>query len=201
MSIQPILIAGKWKEAKNPSGTFNAVNPARKSTLPESYPISGMDDIVELLEAGQKAARALRTVSPDKIADFLETFADNINDRANALVQTANLETALPAEPRLRHVELPRTTGQLRKAAAAARELSWCKATIDTGTNIRSKFGPLGGPVVVFGPNNFPFAFNSISGGDFAAAIAAGNPVIAKANPGHPGTTKILAEAAFAALV
>jgi alpha-ketoglutaric semialdehyde dehydrogenase len=201
MSIQPILIAGKWKEAKNPSGTFNAVNPANKSTLPDSYPTSGVDDIIELLETGQEAARALRTVSPDRIADFLEAFADNINARADELVRTANLETALPVEPRLRNVELPRTTGQLRKAAAAARELSWCRATIDTATNIRSKFGPLGGPVVVFGPNNFPFAFNSISGGDFAAAIAAGNPVIAKANPGHPGTTKILAEAAFDALV
>jgi NADP-dependent aldehyde dehydrogenase len=50
------------------------------------------------------------------------------------------------------------------------------------------------------GPNNFPFAFNSAAGGDFAAAIAAHNPVIAKANTSHPGTTKILAEIAFAAV-
>jgi NADP-dependent aldehyde dehydrogenase len=39
-------------------------------------------------------------------------------------------------------------------------------------------------------------AFNSVSGGDFAAAIAAGNPVIAKANTSHPGTTRQLAELA-----
>src|SRR5690606_17680969 len=103
------------------------------------------------------------------------------------LVQIANLETGLPAEPRLRTVELPRTTGQLRQAAAAARDGSWRRATIDRQANIRSYYAPLGGPVVVLGPNNFPFAFNSASGGDFAAAIAAGNPVIAKANPGHPG--------------
>src|SRR5690606_13324551 len=45
-------------------------------------------------------------------------------------------------------------------------------------------------------PNNFPFAFNSVAGGDFAAAIAAGNPVIAKANTSHPGTTHLLAELA-----
>ena len=95
--------------------------------------------------------------------------------------------------PRLRDVELPRTTNQLRQAAAAAREGSWAQATIDTKANIRSYFGPLG-PVVVFGPNNFPFAFNSVAGGDFAAAIAAGNPVIAKANTAHPGTTQLLAE-------
>jgi NADP-dependent aldehyde dehydrogenase len=51
----------------------------------------------------------------------------------------------------------------------------------------------------VFGPNNFPFAFGSISGGDFAAAIAAGNPVIAKANSSHPATTRLFAEEAHLA--
>jgi acyl-CoA reductase-like NAD-dependent aldehyde dehydrogenase len=49
----------------------------------------------------------------------------------------------------------------------------------------------------VFGPNNFPFAFNSVAGGGFVAAIAAGNPVIAKANTGHPGATQLLAELVF----
>jgi NADP-dependent aldehyde dehydrogenase len=53
--------------------------------------------------------------------------------------------------------------------------------------------------VWVFGPNNFPFAFNSVAGGDFAAALAAGNLVIAKANSSHPGTTRLLAEEAHAA--
>ena len=41
-------------------------------------------------------------------------------------------------------------------------------ATIDTKTGIRSCYQALG-PVCIFGPNNFPFAFGSISGGDFAA--------------------------------
>ena len=71
--------------------------------------------------------------------------------------------------------------------------------TIDTKLNIRSMLAPLG-PVWMFGPNNFPFAFNSVAGGDFAAAIAAGNPVIAKANTSHPGTSRLLAEEAFAAV-
>ena len=107
----------------------------------------------------------------------------------------AHRETALPQKPRLADVELPRTTGQLRQAAAAAREGSWALPTIDAKLNIRSCYMPLG-PVAVFGPNNFPFAFNSVAGGDFAAAIAAGNPVIAKANTSHPGTTRLLAEEA-----
>lgn len=69
---------------------------------------------------------------------------------------------------------------------------------IDTTNSIRSYYAAIG-PVAVFGPNNFPLAFGSISGGDFAAAIAAGNPVIAKANSMHPGTSRLLAEEAQAA--
>jgi alpha-ketoglutaric semialdehyde dehydrogenase len=200
MSIEQVLIAGKWQAAKNPSGTFHAVNPANKEQLPEVYPVSGIDDIEALLQAGKEAALSLCTVSPEKISRFLETCAGNIEASSEKLCKTATVETALPVEPRLNTVELPRTTNQLRQAAAAVRDLSWCRATIDRETNIRTKYGSLGGAVVIFGPNNFPFAFNAISGGDFAAAIAAGNPVMAKANPGHPGTTKILAEAVFDAL-
>ena len=58
---------------------------------------------------------------------------------------------------------------------------------------------PLGGAVVCIGPSNFPLAFNGISGGDFCAAIAARNPVIAKAHPGHPNTTARLFAHACAA--
>jgi NADP-dependent aldehyde dehydrogenase len=71
--------------------------------------------------------------------------------------------------------------------------------TIDTKANIRSCYQPIG-PVCVFGPNNFPFAFNSLAGGDFAAAIASGNPVIGKANSSHPATTKRFAELAKQAI-
>jgi NADP-dependent aldehyde dehydrogenase len=87
----------------------------------------------------------------------------------------------------------------LRLAAAAVLEGSWALPTIDSKSNIRSVLGPLG-PVLVFGPNNFPFAYNGIAGGDFAAAIAAGNPVIAKAHPCHPNTSRLLAEEAIAAV-
>ncbi|MAT96102.1 MAG: ketoglutarate semialdehyde dehydrogenase [Anaerolineaceae bacterium] len=201
MALQPVLIAGAWRHSKNPVGSFSAVNPTTKTPLPEQYPVSGLEDIELALQAGQGAVAELRSAdSPAALVQFLDGFAKQIEARTDVLVETAVLETALPAEPRLRSVELPRTTNQLRQAAVAVRDGSWRRATIDTGSNIRSMYGPLGGPVVVLGPNNFPFAFNSVAGGDFAAAIAAGNPVIAKANPGHPGTTRILAEAAFAAV-
>lgn len=200
MSMQPVLIAGEWREAESPTGSFQAVNPSAKAKLPERYPVSGMADVEQAIAAAQQAVDQLRSMSPDVIADFLEAFANNIEAGKDELVELAYTETALAREPRLASVELPRTTNQLRQAAQAAREGSWRQATIDTKLNIRSMYGPLGGPVVVFGPNNFPFAFNSVAGGDFAAAIAAGNPVIGKANTGHPGTTKLLAELALEAI-
>ena len=134
----------------------------------------------------------------DRIAAFLADYADAIEAAADTVVEMAARETGLAVSPRLRDMELPRTTNQLRQGAHAARDRSWCLATIDTKTNIRSCYSSLAGPVAVFGPNNFPFAFNSIAGGDFVAAVAAGNPVIGKANTGHPGTTRLLAELALA---
>ncbi len=200
MIHQPVLIDGAWREAAAPVGSFQALNPATKTALDEAYPVSSAADVERALAAAGLAVVELRGVASSQIAHFLELYADNIEKTADALVATPHLETGLPAETRLRNTELPRTTGQLRQAAAAARSQSWRQATIDTKLNIRSMYAPIGGAIVVFGPNNFPLAFNGVAGGDFAAAIAAGNPVIAKANPGHPGTTRLLAEAAFGAL-
>ncbi|HJT33954.1 MAG TPA: aldehyde dehydrogenase (NADP(+)) [Pirellulales bacterium] len=191
---QNVLLAGRWQQSQA-SGTFQAENPATKTPLDELYPISSWADCEKALTAAERAARELRSTSPDKIAGFLDRYAARIEARSAELCETAHLETGYPVKPRLADVELPRTTGQLRQAADAARDGSWRMATIDTRSGIRSCYLPLG-PVCVFGPNNFPLAFNSASGGDFAAAIAAGNPVIAKANTSHPATTRIFAEEA-----
>ncbi len=199
MSLEPVLIGGEWRQADNPAGEFPAVDPATRAASAETYPVSSADEVEQACRAALEAAAALRSCSPVDIAHFLEDYAARIDNRCEALVEIAARETGLPASPRLRQVELPRATNQIRQGAAAARNRSWCHATIDTKVNIRSKYGPLGGAVVVFGPNNFPFAFNSIAGGDFVAAIAAGNPVIGKANTGHPGTSRMLAELAFEA--
>jgi alpha-ketoglutaric semialdehyde dehydrogenase len=197
MALEPVLIAGEWRQPANPTGSFKAIDPSSGKPLPESYPMSSIDDVIAAFRAADEAVLALRSISVDAIARFLDDYASRIEAAADALVERAARETGLPREPRLRNVELPRTTNQLRQGAAAARERSWSMATIDTKANLRSYYGPLGGPVVVFGPNNFPFAFNSVAGGDFVAAIAAGNPVIGKANTGHPGTSKLLAELAI----
>src|SRR5690606_7053360 len=50
------------------------------------------------------------------------------------------------------------------------------------------------GPVAVFGASNFPLAF-SVAGGDTAAALAAGAPVIVKGHSAHPGTSELVGRA------
>jgi NADP-dependent aldehyde dehydrogenase len=198
MTTQPVLIAGQWRVATS-TATFHAENPATGERLPDEFPISAWADCDAALRAAAEAAAVLREAPPPQIAKFLTRFAERIEARKSEIVAIAHLETALPQSPRLGEVELPRTSGQLRQAAAAALDGSWSLPTIDAKLNIRSVLSPHG-PVLIFGPNNFPFAYNGVGGGDFAAAIAAGNPVIAKGHPCHPGTTKLLAEEAVAAV-
>jgi NADP-dependent aldehyde dehydrogenase len=193
-----VLIAGEWRKASGQK-TFHAENPATGEPLPLAFPMSEWSDCENALAAATDAARELGQIGPDPIAAFLETYARNIESAAAEIIQAAHEETALAVSPRLKDVELPRTVNQLQQAGAAAREETWKRATLDLKLNIRSCLAPLG-PVLIFGPNNFPFAFNGVSGGDFAAAIAAGNPVIAKAHPLHPNTSRLLAEQARKAL-
>lgn len=196
-ATQPVLIAGTWRDA-NASSTFQATDPNRNEKLDASFPVSEWKDCDEALDAAVEAAAELRKLGPEKVAEFLECYADKIDAAKDKLVETAFAETGLARSPRLADVELPRTSNQLRAAAKACRTGNWALPTIDTQAGIRSCYGPLG-PVCVFGPNNFPFAFGSVSGGDFAAAIGAGNPVIGKANSSHPDTTRLFAELALEA--
>lgn len=197
-TVRPVLIAGKWCDADYQK-TFQATDPNKNEALAAEFPVSSWEDCDAALSAAVEAARELRKLPAAKIAEFLERYADRIEAAKDSLVEAAFAETGLARSPRLADVELPRTSNQLRAAAAACRSGNWALPTIDTNTGIRSCYEALG-PVCVFGPNNFPFAFGSVSGGDFAAAIAAGNPVIGKANSSHPETTRLFAEQAAEAI-
>ena len=130
-------------------------------------------------------------------AGLLRRIADDLLAEGTAATERANLETGLPL-PRLQS-ELKRTAGQLNLFADVLEEGSWVNARIDEADrdrkpvprpDIRSMLRPLG-PVAVFGASNFPLAF-SVAGGDTASALAAGNPVIVKAHPAHPGTSELV---------
>lgn len=197
-SMQPILIAGTWREAAAVE-SYQSIDPATGNVHAAVWPVSGWSDIDTALDAAERAAAVLRSLPDDVRADFLVLYASRLEARAADLVAAAHAETGLPVTPRLADVEIPRMLDQLRQAAAAVREGTWRMAMIDTTKNIRSAAFGLG-PVVVFPPGNFPFAYGCVTGGDFASAIAAGNPVIAKAHAGHPSVSRIAAEEVLPAL-
>jgi NADP-dependent aldehyde dehydrogenase len=192
--VAPVLIAGSWKAS---SGTtyIQAVNPRTTETLPTQFPVSPWSELDRVLNAAVKAFSELKTMPAEVRSDFLERYASRIEKRKKELAEIATQETGLHVEPRLVGNELPRSIDQLRQAANAVRDRSWSMPTIDAEKNIRSMYIALG-PVLTIGPNNFPFAYNAVSGGDFASAIAAGCSVLAKGHPAHPKTTQLLAEEA-----
>jgi alpha-ketoglutaric semialdehyde dehydrogenase len=195
---RPVLIAGEWRDA-TAAGTFQAYDPTAGRPREAVWPVSSWADCDAALDAAVVAAAELARLPAEQLAVFLERFANRLEARGEELVAAANAETGLAVKPRLADVELPRTLDQLRQAAASCREQSWRMAMIDSEKNIRAAcFGI--GPVVVFPPANFPLAYGCVTGGDFAAAIAAGNPVIAKAHPGHPTISKLAAEEAVEAV-
>jgi len=195
---EPILVAGAWRPAVV-SHTYRAIDPATGAPLEAEWPVSGWADVEAALAAATVAAGELARLPGAAIAAFLERYAARIEARAEEFVAVAHAETGLAVKPRLADVEMPRTLDQLRQAAASAREGTWRMAMIDRAKNIRAAARGLG-PVVVFPPANFPFAYGALTGGDFAAAIAAGNPVIGKAHEGHPGVSRLAAGEALAAL-
>ena len=187
MSVAPAYIAGQWTI---PTGerTFQAFHPPTGEPFGETFADCEWGDLEAVLNAASAADEVTRNWPKERFAELLEAYADKLDAESDSIVAIAHKETALPEQPRLKDGELPRTTNQLRQAAAQARSGEWALPTIDEAAGIRSMYRSIG-PVLAIGPNNFPLAYNGISGGDFAAAVAAGNPVIAKAHPAHPGTS------------
>lgn len=191
--------------ASHSGKTFNGINPATGDKLEPPYVGVGAEDVGAIAAQAGAAFPIYRAKSGQERAAFLRAIADNINAAVEDLVERMPTETALP-EPRVRG-ETGRTVGQLRMFADLIEEGSWVDARIDTAIpdrqplpkpDVRSLFQPMG-PVVVFCASNFPLAF-SVAGGDTAAALAAGCPVIVKAHHSHPGTAEIVGQCVLAAV-
>ncbi|GAV42012.1 aldehyde dehydrogenase (NADP(+)) [Streptomyces acidiscabies] len=152
------------------------------------------------VDAAVRAAHAARASLADRTvrAAFLRSAADQLEAAKEALVETADAETALG--PVRLNGELARTCYQLRAFAAIVDEGAFLDVVInhpdDTATppipDLRRYKVPLG-VVAVYSASNFPFAF-SVAGGDTASALAAGNPVVVKAHPDHPGLSELVAK-------
>ncbi|WP_162055117.1 aldehyde dehydrogenase (NADP(+)) [Pontibacter pamirensis] len=153
--------------------------------------------IIQVLIQSEEAFKVYKKVSASTKASLLREVAAEIEALGDNLIQTASMESNLPAG-RLTG-ERGRTMNQLKLFAELLEEGVWLEATIDTAlpertplprADLRRILIPLG-PVAVFGASNFPLAF-STAGGDTASALAAGCTVVYKEHPGHPKTSQLV---------
>lgn len=193
------LIAGDWVATEQ---TFHS-EPAHGPS--HSFSVGTSDLVDQAVRAAEDAFWSFGYASREERAAFLNSIADEIDARGNAITQIGTQETGLP-EARLQG-ERGRTVGQLRLFAnhildGAYRDIRHDPALPDRSPlprpDLRMVQRPIG-PVAVFGASNFPLAF-STAGGDTAAALAAGCPVVVKGHSAHPGTGEIVAEAISAAI-
>lgn len=198
MKISGQSIIG-FRSGAKASPSFHAVNPRTGEPLSPEFFSAGPDEVSLSAQLAQEAFAAYSRISGRERGKFLRAIAARIEGAVDELVERSEQETALP-KARLQG-EIARTCGQLRLFAQVVEEGSWVMARIDRADasrkpapkpDLRSMLHALG-PVVVFGASNFPFAF-SVAGGDTASALAAGNPVIVKAHPAHPGTSELVGQ-------
>jgi NADP-dependent aldehyde dehydrogenase len=160
------------------------------------------EDVRATLATATGAAAELAAASPAVRRSWLHALADALDapTTVDSLVDVADQETRL-GRVRLEG-ELARCANQLRFYGDVAAEGSFLAATIDHARDqtpdLRRLRVPLG-PVAVLGASNFPFAFG-VLGNDTASAVAAGCPVVVKAHPAHPLTSRMLAAVAEKAL-
>ncbi|TBU81652.1 aldehyde dehydrogenase (NADP(+)) [Pseudomonas daroniae] len=189
-------------------GAFSAagsvVHQSHDASTGEALPYDFVQATPEEVDAAAKAAAAAypayRSLPAAKRADFLDAIADQLDALGDEFVATVCRETALPSA-RIQG-ERGRTSGQMRLFAKVLRRGDFFGARIDRALPDRQPLPRpdlrqyrIGlGPVAVFGASNFPLAF-STAGGDTAAALAAGCPVVFKAHSGHMATAAFVAEA------
>ena len=193
------LIDGAWLAG---SGTFLS-EPTEGAA--QAFATGGRAEVDRAAAAADRAFDSYGASTRDERARFLEAIATAIEARGPAITAIGSRETGLPAA-RLEG-ERGRTVGQLRLFAGHIRAGDYLDRRQDAALPDRAPLPrpelrmiqrPIG-PVAVFGASNFPLAF-STAGGDTAAALAAGCPVIVKGHPAHPGTGEIVAEAILEAI-
>jgi NADP-dependent aldehyde dehydrogenase len=178
---------------------FTATNPATGQSLSPEYVSASQDDIEHATLLAEQAFSVYGTLPGAKKAALLRGIAEGVEAIRDSLVERAHMETGLPVQRLVG--EVTRTANQLRLFAELTEEGSWVMARIDQalpsrqpnpGPDLRSMLRPLG-PIAVFGASNFPIAF-SVAGGDTASALAAGNTILVKAHPAHPGTSELVGQ-------
>lgn len=193
------LIAGEWVAGETTFTSTPAHGPSHE------FSVGTPAHVDAAVQAAEKAFEAYANTTAAERAALLNKIADELDVRGDAITEIGTQETGLP-EARL-NGERGRTTGQMRMFADHILKGDYLDRRHDVALpdraplprpDIKMMQRPIG-PVAVFGASNFPLAF-STAGGDTAAALAAGCPVVVKGHPAHPGTGEIVAQAIEAAI-
>ncbi|QXI46047.1 aldehyde dehydrogenase (NADP(+)) [Pseudomonas anuradhapurensis] len=168
--------------------------------LPLAFAQATPEEVDAAAQAAEAAFAEFNGMAPQRRAQFLDAIADQLDALDDTFIATVCRETALPAG-RIQG-ERARTSNQMRLFANVLRRGDFLGARIDRAQPQRQplprpdlrQYRTGVGPVAVFGASNFPLAF-STAGGDTAAALAAGCPVVVKAHSGHMATAEQVAEA------
>lgn len=174
--------------------------------LPQAFAQATPEEVDAAAQAAEAAFAEYNAMAPQRRAQFLDAIADQLDALDDTFIDTVCRETALPAG-RIQG-ERARTSNQMRLFATVLRRGDFLGARIDRAQPQRQpqprpdlrQYRTGVGPVAVFGASNFPLAF-STAGGDTAAALAAGCPVVVKAHSGHMATAEQVAEAIERAVV
>ncbi len=157
------------------------------------------NELEAILSAAQEAARILRDSTGEERASWLRAVGTALDEGRAELLDLAVAESRLPRAAL--DGEVNRTVFQLEHLAQAAAGGELLRVLAEPADpdypvaprpSLVQAMAPLG-PVLVFTASNFPFAFG-VAGNDFASALAAGCPVVVKANPGHPRLSARTAE-------
>lgn len=188
------LIAGEWVKGVERFQSSPATGPKHHFAI-------GTTDLVDrACKAAEKAFWSFAYSSRATRAEFLNQIAEEIDKLGDLITEIGSKETGLP-EARLEG-ERGRTTGQLRLFANHIMKGDYLDRRHDPALperqplprpDLRMIQRPIG-PVAIFGASNFPLAF-STAGGDTAAALAAGCPVVVKGHSAHPGTAELVGQA------
>ena len=163
MSLEPVLIDGEWRQAEHPAGEFSAVDPGHQGRVRRD--VSGLE--LRRRRAGLPgggggrggvARRRRRSASRASS----RTTRRGSKPRARRWSTIAARETGAARESAPRpggtapdHQPAPPGGGGGHETVRGATPPSTPRPTSARST------GRWAEPVVVFGPNNFPFAFNS----------------------------------------
>ncbi|KZN49325.1 aldehyde dehydrogenase (NADP(+)) [Pseudoalteromonas luteoviolacea] len=194
-------IAGDWQKGSS-NEVFKGFCPGTNEYLPAAFYESCEQLVHQAVVSAEAAFKPYRAISNAQRGEFLNTIADEILALGDELIEATMLETNLPRQ-RLEG-ERGRTVNQLRAFAEVLNQdlnplhLSVSEEADDNRLPVakpqtRLTHIPIG-VVAVFGASNFPYAFSTL-GGDTAAALAAGCPVVVKAHPAHPATNELMTRA------